>query len=273
MMMRILLMITFAALLASCRSTRKIQSAITKKDTAGTTAKTDSIGWADSLVFIRNVLQQIEANRIRFQTFSAKIDMDYRDDAGKKYDLNANIRMQSDSAIWISVSAVLGIEAMRVLITKDSVKLLDKLNKTYTARSVDYLQDVTALPMDLGTLQNLIIGNPVFFDTANIVSYSNRGDIVSLLSVGQWFKNLITVSEEDKTLRGSKLDDLNVARNRTADLAYRDYENKKGVRFATERNIVVAEKKKLDVNLKFKQYDFNEEISFPFNVPKNYERR
>ena len=70
--------------------------------------------------------------------------------------------MYKDSAIWLSANAILGIEAMRVLITRDSVKLLDKLNKVYTARSVDYLQDLTSLPLDLPTLQDLIIGNAVF---------------------------------------------------------------------------------------------------------------
>jgi hypothetical protein len=49
---------------------------------------------------------------------------------GKNYDVNATMRMYKDSAIWLSANAVLGIEAMRVLITKDSVKLLNKLDKT-----------------------------------------------------------------------------------------------------------------------------------------------
>ncbi|MBD0367983.1 MAG: DUF4292 domain-containing protein, partial [Flavisolibacter sp.] len=146
----------------------------------------------------------MDANRIDFSTFSAKVDLDYRDAEGKKYDLNANIRMQKDSIIWVSVSAILGIDAMRVLITKDSVKLLDKLNKTFTARSVDYLQDVTALPLDLPTLQNLLVGNPVFFDTTAIASVTRSSDVISLLSVGRWFKNLITVADENKKLLRSK---------------------------------------------------------------------
>ena len=73
-------------------------------------------------------------------------DVDYRGGDDKHYDVNATIRMHKDSLIWASVNAVLGIEAMRLLITKDSVFLLDKLNKTYTTRSVDYLQEETSLP-------------------------------------------------------------------------------------------------------------------------------
>jgi len=180
--------------------------------------------------------------------------------------------MQKDTAIWLSVNAVLGIEAMRALITRDSVKLLDKLNKTYTARSVDYLQEVTALPLDLTTLQNLIIGNPVFLDS-NVVSYKQSPGTISILMIGQLFKNLISLSAGDRTLQHTKLDDVNPARSRTADLSYSDYENKKGVPFSTKRAISISEKKKLDIRLDFKQYDFNQPVSFPFSIPKNFERR
>jgi hypothetical protein len=63
---------------------------------------------------------------------------------------------------------------------------------------------------------------------------------------------------------------VDIKRNRTSDLTYSDYEKKKEISFATKRNITVVEKKKLDIKLEFKQYDFNEEVSFPFSVPKNY---
>jgi outer membrane biogenesis lipoprotein LolB len=180
--------------------------------------------------------------------------------------------MYKDSAIWISVTAILGIEAIRALITKDSVQLLDKQNKIYTARSIDYLQEVTGLPLNLSTLQDLIIGNPVYFDN-NIVAYSKNGNTISLLSNGKWFKNLLTVDASNKTLLHSKMDDVNMSRNRTADLTYADYDAKLNPSFSTTREITVVENNKLNIILNFKQYDFNSEVSFPFPIPKNYTRK
>ncbi|HZF65616.1 MAG TPA: DUF4292 domain-containing protein [Chitinophagaceae bacterium] len=176
--------------------------------------------------------------------------------------------------MWVSINAVLGIEAMRILITRDSVFLLDKLNKTYVERRVDYLQEVTSLPLNLRTLQNLLIGNPVFLDS-NIVSYNVSSDqaSVSLLSIGNWFKNLLTLTATDNMLVHSKLDDTDISRSRTANLSYGDYENKKGKLFSTKRRISVSEKNKLDISLNFKQYDFNQEVNFPFTIPRNYKRR
>lgn len=266
--MRVLFLMGILALLASCRSTKKIGTAITKRDTVQAPPKGPNPR-QDSIIFIKATLQKLAQNRIDFTSFTAKVDVDYRDADNKNHDVNAVMRMYKDSALWISANAILGIEALRVLITRDSVKLLDKLNKVYTARSVNYLQEVTSLPLDLKTLQDLIIGNPVFLDS-NVVAYSNRENIISILSIGQWFKNLLTLNEGDKTLLRSKLDDADLSRNRTADLTYSDYETKNGFPFATKRRITIAENKKLDIKLEFKQISFNEPVSFPFSVPKNY---
>lgn len=267
-MTRVFFLFIVIGLLASCRSTKKIQTAITpKKDSVAVNDSQKN----DTLAMIEAALKRVDSNYIDFNTFSAKINVDYTGGDGKKYDVNANVRMYKDSVIWIAVNALLGIDAMRLMITEDSVKLLDKLNKTYTARSVDYLQEITSLPLDLKTLQDLIVGNPVFFADHNVVSYSHGNNQLSLLSIGQLFKNLLTLNEPDKILLHSKLDDADITRNRTADLTYEEYEKKRGVAFSTKRRIVVTEKSRLDIKLDFKQYEFNQEVSFPFNVPKNYE--
>ena len=257
-------------LFGSCRSTKNIQTAIAKKDTVvvAVTLPSDNPK-EDSIAFIKENYNRVINSRISFTTFSAKVDVDYTDAEGKKYNVNAHIRMYKDSIIWVSVTGPLGIEGLRAHITKDSVKMLDKQKKEYTIRSVSYLQEITELPLDLTSLQDLLIGNPVFLDS-NIVSYSKSANTVTLQSNGRYFKNLFTLSEPDKLVQSSKLDDLDELRNRTCYLTYTDYETKKGVNFSTRRSINVTEKKKLEIELNFKQYDFNETLSFPFNVPKSY---
>lgn len=266
------MLVLAAGLLTACRSTRKIQTAIAKKDSVATTVVVPLPAESDSVRGVRRVQAALDSGRIAFRTFSAKVNVDYRDAEGKRYDLNANLRMVHDSAVWVSVNAILGIEALRMLITRDSVKLLDKQNKLYTARSIDYLQEVTALPLNLRTVQDLLIGNPVFVDT-NVVSFSNTGGNIAMVTLGRWFKTLLNLSEPGLELQRIKLDDADITRSRTAELAYGDYQTRNGVRFATKRRINVVEKKKLDVALDFKQYGFNEEVSFPFAVPRNFKQR
>lgn len=267
----ILFFLVAGFVMSSCRSTRKIQSAIAvKKDTVEVKLAIDPR--IDSIRFMKDAYYQLIGNRIEFETFSAKINTDYQGSDGKKYDVNVFIRMKKDSLIWLSVNGALGIEGMRVIINKDSVHILNKLDKEYQVRSMEYLQEVAALPLDLRTLQELIIGNPVFLDT-NLISYSTSENNISLLSEGNWFRNLISMNNNDHLVLSSKLDDKDELRSRTCYLNYTDYENNNGKKFSTGRTISVTEKTKLDVKLNFKQYNFNETLSYPFSVPKNYKRK
>ena len=271
MIRTVLILITAVALITSCRSTRKIQTAIsTKKDTVAIQPTSDP--HADSMRFIKETYSRLIANNIEFETFSAKINTDYQGSDGKKYDVNVFVRMKKDSIIWISVNGALGIEGMRALIDKDSVYILNKLDKEYQVRSIAYLQEVAALPLDLHTVQQLLIGNPVFLDS-NIISYATDGATVTLLNEGNWFRHLISMNNSDHLILHSKLDDVDPLKSRTCFLTYSDYKNDDGVKFATNRTISVTEKTQLDVKLNFKQYEFNKTLSYPFSVPKNYKRK
>lgn len=264
----VIVLIGIVSFFASCRSTKNIQTAINKNDTTAVVPVIIDHSHEDSIAVIKENYEQLEKNTINFKGFSAKIDVDYVDGNDKNYNVTAHLRMYRDSVIWISITAILGIEGLRAYITNDSVKLLDKQNKIYKARSMAYLQEVSDLPLDLSSLQDLLIGNPVFLDS-DIVSYSKSGNTISLLNSGDFFKNLLTIGQEGQ-MQSCKLDDVDELRNRTCYLTYEDYESKKGVNFSTRRSISIAEKKKLDIKLNFKQYDFNETLSFPFSVPKSY---
>ena len=273
MMRSFFLIMLAASFLFSCRSTRNIQAAITKIDTITAIPVVVENSKEDSISFIHDNYQQVMKNRLDFTTFSAKMDVDYAESEGKKYNVNAHVRMYKDSVIWVSITAILGIEGLRAYITKDSVKMLNKQDKVYIARSVSYLQEVTALPLNLRSLQELLIGNPVYMDST-FVSYDRNPTqgTISLQGTGEFFRILFTIMENEKLVISSKLDDVDQTRNRTCLLTYSEYENKKGVNFSTKREISVSEKKKLDIKLDFKQYEFNETLNFPFNIPKNYTR-
>lgn len=258
-------------LLSACRSTKKLNSAISKKDTVVLISTADVR--ADSLQRIKGIVKSLDSNKIRFNTFSAKIKVDYEDSKGKQPDVNVFARIQKDSIIWLSVNAsFLSIEAFRVLITKDSVYILNKLDKIYEEHPLYYLQDISKIPLDFNTLQDLILGNPIFLDT-NVVAYKQTENRILISTVGSLFKNLLTLSAENRLLSKSKLDDIDPNKNRTADLTYDSYENKNGLNFSTTRQITISEKTKVDIALNFKQWDFNKDLSYPFSVPKNYKRK
>jgi hypothetical protein len=266
------MMIMMCWLAMGCHTTRKvagIHTAISKKDTCGALIVRNAE--RDSILMVHQTLNNLQSKRIDFKTFSGKIKVEYEDSHGKQPNITAYVRIIKDSLIWVSLYAtVFNIEAYRIVITKDSVIVLDKINKEAQIRTFDYLEDVTGIPLDYHTMQDIIIGNPVFMDS-NIVSYKRSCDRILLSTVGKYFKDLITLTNDSSLLLlHSKLDDVDVDRNRTADLTYDDYDNKTGVNFSTYREITASEKNKLDITLYYKQYDFNKDLSIPFGIPKNY---
>lgn len=255
----------------SCKSARKVQSAINKKDTSITTIIENQR--TDSILFIKKVLEKVQQNKITdFSTFSAKIKVDYKDKEGPQPELTVFVRIQKDSIIWLSINAtILSYEALRIIITPDSVKVLNKRDKVVQLRSVGYLQELTQLPFDFVTLQDFFLGNPVYFDSS-VVAYKKAEQSVVLMNVGQYFKHLITLSNDNYYLEQSKLDDVDPIRNRTCYISYANYETRSGKLFSTQRRISVSEKSKLDVDMDFKQYSFNETLSYPFTVPRKYKQ-
>jgi len=266
-----ILIVATTILASSCKTTKKISTAIAKKDTTQAIKVVDA--HADSIKFIKYSFSKLQENRINFNTFSGKIKVDYWDKDGKGPDLTVFLRMKKDSVIWLSINAsLLSIEVFRVMITPDSVKVLNKKDKEVQLRSVSYIQEVAHLPFDFKTLQDIFIGNPVYLDS-NIVSYKKDPLVISLLSIGSLFKNLVTIDNVDYRLMHSKLDDVDAMRNRTCDLVYGEYQTNGTMKFATTRSVTVSEKSKLEVQLNFKQYSFNENLEYPFNIPKNYKKK
>jgi hypothetical protein len=241
-----------------CRSTKKLQTAITKKDTDVVVASKAPA--ADSLKEGYNILRTLKKNRINFTTFSGKIKVQYEDFKGKQPDFNAFVRLYKDSVLWISINATfLSIEAFRILITKDSIIILNKLNKQVEYHQFKYIEEIASIPLDFSVLQDIIIGNPVYTGDS-VVAYRRTVNHIIIGTIGKFFKNLITLAGDNDLIERSKLDDIDVGQNR-------------GFSFPTYREITVAEKTKVDINLSYKQYEFNNELSFPFSIPRNYKTK
>jgi len=270
----LLLMLIVGLGVVSCRSTKKITKAISKNDTILKKTDTATVEdlHADSIKFIHQIYSSIQSGIIDCQTFSAKLKVHYEGSDGKDYEFTAFIRLEKNKRIWISINAtLLGIEVFRALITPDSAKVLNKMDKVYQLRSISYLQEISHLPFDFNVLQSLILGNPIYLDS-NILYYKKEIQGVSILSVGPVFRNYLTLNT-DLSLKHSKLDDVDQLKARYCDITYGQYEKVDTALFSTYRKITVAEKARLDVELSFNKDSFNETLDFPFSIPKNYKRK
>jgi hypothetical protein len=77
---------------------------------------------------------------------------------GNKQNANLSLRMQRDKAIWMSASLV-GIEGARILLTPDSVRVINRLQNTYFAGGYDYLSQLLNVPVSFADMQALLLGD------------------------------------------------------------------------------------------------------------------
>lgn len=265
------------AFLFSCKTVKKveqIQEAISKKDTAQMVVikQTPEI---DSSAIVVDIMSKVVQNKIDFQTFNAKIKVDY-EGAEKNDNYTVYLSMKKDSIIIIRVKgSFLGIsaEGLQLKINKDSVTLVRKVGEKYVMnRSIGYLQEVTEIPFDFATIQDMLIGNPIFM-SKNLVSYKNSNSQLLVVMIGDLFKHLINLDKATNRVLYSKLDDVDIQRNRTCDITFGNYQPLGNYLFSANRKISMAEKSKLDISLDFKEFTLNDPLKYNFEPPKNYKRK
>ncbi|MCP4550895.1 MAG: DUF4292 domain-containing protein [Bacteroidetes bacterium] len=136
----VIILLFVVLLLSACKTTRKIIKEPLKEEG------------------VDYLFDKLKSNELQFDYFNAKFNLDYIHDK-KKTAFKGQIRIKKDSLIWISFSPVLGLEAARMLISNDSVKLINRLNKTFFAKDYQYLNDYLDTNIDYDILQAIIIGN------------------------------------------------------------------------------------------------------------------
>lgn len=253
----LLLLTCWAAALSGCHTARRAAGAVPAAAPAG-----EAKALAD----------KVEAHRIPFRTFSARAKLDISNDQGRQEGITTFIRMQKDSAIWISVRPLLGIELVRVLITPDSVQVLNFFQKTCYARSTDSLRQLTGIPLTFDAVQDLIVGNPAYLSatpknverTASLITFlCDTGDLLSHFAV----------FADDYQLQEIKLQDQGECTPRSFDQVYGDYEATGPYRFATRRRIFFSADRMSQVDIKFNRVDFDKALSFPFPVTDKFSPR
>ena len=259
--------------LVACRSTRSTQARhanISARDTIlAAPVLVDASVAGDSADAIEGILSKVKNSILDFETFTAKVKVDFSDDAGKSQSAMGYIRIQKDSLIWISLTGALGVEGFRAQVYPDSVIVMDKQEKTVSYKSIASLQEITKLPVNFYALQDLLVGNPVYF-TDTVISFKadNRG--FSATSRGATFTHQLRMDTVSNTILYSAIIDNDSATNRKIEIWFDGYVKNQNKKFSEQRAITVQDKNKLKILLDFKQVSFNETLSFPFNIPKSY---
>tara|TARA_B100001057_G_scaffold405238_1_gene418104 strand:+ start:1190 stop:1933 length:744 start_codon:yes stop_codon:yes gene_type:complete len=113
----------------------------------------------------------------------------------KTYPISAQLRMRKDSVIWISVSAILGLEAARINLTPDSVKLINRLNSTFFKGDVKELTKRYNLHLSFYEIQNVLLAKYSFSNPTSFQLLPSEQDYI-LFAESDTAKHTIRLNSE-----------------------------------------------------------------------------
>jgi hypothetical protein len=229
------------------------------------------------------LFEKLKDNEFRFQTFSAKFNIEYSEDK-KLYEFKGQIRIVKDSVIWITFGQDLGIEIARLLITQDSVKFVDRINKKYFVGDYAFVNEFLKTNIDFGILESIVLGND--FD------YYEKAKFKASIDGGEYHLNTQGRSKLKKYVRNSADDEriflqsmwldpatFKITRINIKELTedskkltayYSDFEEINDHLFPFRLDYEVAAETPIEVRVKYSKIELNESLNFPFKIPSKY---
>jgi hypothetical protein len=219
------------------------------------------------LTYVKNELAAIKGHQVTFNTFSGRASTKL-DVNGNSNDVTMNVRIARDKKIWVSITAILGIEVARALITPDSIKIINKLQGVYLKKPFSYVYRYASRQVNYKTIESLLVGNvmpelltensAIKTDMGNIALSGTLQDLIYNLTLGT----------------NMRVTQFNLTNNNEGQALLVTNSN-----FIQANNRLVPSQidilstigdKKIQANLHYNKVDFDLELDFPFNIPERY---
>lgn len=243
------------------------------------TTSTTASGTATAPTRQRPGIDEARANvsEIDFRYLTAKSKLSFKNKDQDISNASLHLRVQKDSLIWMSISKI-GIEAARVLITRDSVTIMDKIEKQYSVYDFPTLSRQFNFDLNFDLLQALIVGNlPLPKRPAQKVK-NERDYLLLRQSEGKVLVDNY-IGESDR-----KLKRLMVTEQPTKNALRLDYEDFTALNtflFPYSSLVTVDYKSQTDgqfyqtlIRIKHNKVELVEkDPGFPFTIPGKYQRK
>jgi hypothetical protein len=199
----------------------------------------------------------------------SKIDLKSKDN---NVHVTANIRIKKDSIIWVSMTPGMGIEIIRSIITPDSVKIINRLDNKYDKYSISYLKETLGIDLNFYNLQNLLVGDLLLpLKPQDLIQDDTLKGTWEVLQKSLVMTSTSTVDKSQKKVRRLYAENQN---QKSIKAEYDDFTIADSTLFhQTQKLVLVSNKDSSFIEANHQKIDFtSKDISFPFSVPKKYEK-
>ena len=231
------------------------------------------------------LFNKLKEHELKYSWFNAKFSAEYTN-KGETKSFDGQIRILRDSIIWLSFTPALGIEVMRIMITQDSVKFINRLNNTYFLGDYRYFNDFLRTNIDYDILQSFLIGNDLsFYENGKFKASLDNGQYKLATAERTKLKKFVRHSNENlriliqniwidpETFKISKADVKEIRReNMKLEANYSKYEKLGEQLFPTIIDFDINAENRIGVHVEFSRSNINLEQQFPFKIPQSYQQ-
>lgn len=209
-------------------------------------------------------------NKSDFSTLYIKANARYKDDK-QSQNVTAEIRIKKDEQILISIR-FLGITMAKASITPASVSYYEKIKGTYFEGDFSSLSQWLGTNLDYNKIQNMLLGEAL--DdlkkgkyTESLVEQLYRLDDLA----NENTKKTFYINSNDFSVNKQEI--TQTTEGRMIQVAYSNIKEYKEALMPT--NVIInayQAKGKTEISLDYNTISFNEELSFPYSIPNDYNR-
>ena len=277
----ILLSLLLSLITVSCKSKKSIvkQNQVTASDTTTEKCRMDFKSG-------KSLSKRMYASQLDFVYASAKFGCQLTLDS-EEHSFNVSVRCKKDSVIWLSISK-LGIDAARVLITKDTVKFtLGLTKKEYFVGDFSCINQMLHADLDYDMMQALLFGNSADFHDDDDKLKPGRDK-----STCQYFLSTIrkrhlrrinngteapnesyqTMWLDPETFKITTLEFTDVQAKRKFSSSYSDFKAVDKYLAPFKLLYTITAEKNIKADISYGRININEPQSFPFKIPPSYDR-
>lgn len=266
----------------SCKSRRKTQkenSNVAAIDTTGDRCRLD-------FKSARTLIKHIKESELNYNWMFAKANVESLID-GKEESFDIKVRIRKDSAMLVSIQYLLGIEIAKVLITRDSVKMVVYPKKQYFKGDFNYINDILHADLDFDLLQAVLFGNSADFsdEEEKLKPVTDRQNCHYILSTerrrkfrrinqgqAEPKKSLQAMTLDPATFKIIKNEFVDVESNRMFTAYYEKYSPPTDSVYAPRHvNIDILAEKKVSLKIDYVRMEKNTPQKLNLNIPAKYE--
>ena len=271
-----------SALLPSCKNKKK-----TVKTEAPLVLAEDTTNYKCRLDYknARALSRYARENEFKFDWVTAKANVESLvEDKEESFDIKVTIR--KDSALLVTIQYLLGLQVAKVLITKDSVKFVNYIQKTYFKGDFNYINELLNADLDFDLVQAVLFGNSAEFndDETKLKPVTDRQNCHYLLSterkrrlrriqagasdIKNSLQTLTLNPDNYKILRNEFIE---TSTNRTFIANYSKFMQKDSVYAPYHVDIDIIAQKKANIKIDYVRIEKNTPQKLSLNIPAKYD--